>query len=223
MPTDNLHFERLAFSNGYARVAGVDEVGRGPLAGPVVAVAVVLPERAWALPLADSKTLTERQREELCRELQSLPGVNVGTGVVSVADIDRLNILRATHLAMRQAVRALTPLPDFALVDGLPVPDFPVPASFVVKGDALSATIGAASIVAKVCRDRMMVELDRQYPGYGFARHKGYGTAEHLDALERLGPSPIHRRSFAPVRRLDPQYTGQQEFAFRQGNDPVSA
>jgi ribonuclease HII len=189
------------------------------LAGPVVAAAIVLPERALSLRLADSKALTARQRQDLCRELEAIPGVSVGLGVVSVADIDRLNILRATHLAMRQAVQALRPPPDFALVDGLPVPDFPVPARFVVKGDALSATIGAASIVAKVYRDRLMTDLDREHPAYGFARHKGYGTAEHLEALARLGPSPVHRRSFAPVRRVDAASPAQPELALDRTNE----
>jgi ribonuclease HII len=213
---DLFHFERIAAAKGYTRIAGVDEVGRGPLAGPVVAAAVILPESAHALPLADSKALPRGKREELAAQLRELGGVQIGIGVVSPAEIDRLNILRAAQAAMRLAVSQLDPLPDYALVDGLPVPEFPVPARFVVKGDARSATVAAASIIAKVHRDRLMVELDDQHPGYGFARHKGYATAIHLEALRRLGPSPQHRRTFRPVAEAGGETVrpSQLEFAF---------
>jgi len=216
---DRLYFERCAWRAGHHRVAGVDEVGRGPLAGPVVAAAVILPETAYDLPLADSKVLTASVRTELAARLRALDGIAVGIGVLDSAAVDRLNILRASQAAMRAAVSELRRLPTLALVDGLPVPDFPVPARFLVRGDARSASIAAASILAKVYRDALMVELDARHPGYGFARHKGYATAAHLAALEQLGPSPVHRRSFAPVARLLRLET-QPEFVF---DDAVSA
>ena len=190
-----------------AVLAGVDEVGRGPLAGPVYASAVVIAsadaDSFLEGPLAgltDSKKLTEAKREHFHDLLRSLPGVRIGIGSASVAEIDSLNILRATHLAMRRAVLDLgDPSPDHVLVDGLPVRGLPCPSTAIVKGDAQSLLIAAASVVAKVTRDHLMAELDAQYPGYGFAANKGYGTAEHLEALRRLGVSPVHRRSFAPV------------------------
>ena len=190
-----------------AVLAGVDEVGRGPLAGPVYASAVVIAsadaDSFLEGPLAgltDSKKLTEAKREHFHGLLHALPGVRIGIGSASVAEIDSLNILRATHLAMRRAVLDLgNPPPDHVLVDGLPVRGLPCPSTAIVKGDAQSLLIAAASVVAKVTRDHLMAELDAQYPGYGFAANKGYGTAEHLEALRRLGVSPVHRRSFAPV------------------------
>ena len=188
-------------------LAGVDEVGRGPLAGPVYASAVAIaPADADSFlegPLAgltDSKKLTEARREHFSATLHLLPHVRIGIGSASVAEIDAMNILRATHLAMRRAVLALgDPQPAHVLVDGLPVKGLPCPSTAIVKGDAQSLLIAAASVVAKVARDHLMAELDAQYPGYGFAANKGYGTAEHLEALRRLGVSPVHRRSFAPV------------------------
>ncbi len=190
-----------------AVLAGVDEVGRGPLAGPVYASAVVIAsadaDSFLEGPLAgltDSKKLTEARREHFHDLLRSLPGVRIGIGSASVAEIDSLNILRATHLAMRRAVLDLgDPPPDHVLVDGLPVRGLPCPSTALVKGDAQSLLIAAASVVAKVTRDHLMAELDAQYPGYGFATNKGYGTAVHLEALRRLVVSPVHRRSFAPV------------------------
>lgn len=190
-----------------AVLAGVDEVGRGPLAGPVYASAVVIAsadaDSFLEGPLAgltDSKKLTEAKREHFHGLLHALPGVRIGIGSASVAEIDSLNILRATHLAMRRAVLDLgDPPPDHVLVDGLPVRGLPCPSTAIVKGDAQSLLIAAASVVAKVTRDHLMAELDARYPGYGFAANKGYGTAEHLEALRRLGVSPVHRRSFAPV------------------------
>ena len=190
-----------------AVLAGVDEVGRGPLAGPVYASAVVIAsadaDSFLEGPLAgltDSKKLTEAKREHFHGLLHALPSVRIGIGSASVAEIDSLNILRATHLAMRRAVLDLgDPPPDHVLVDGLPVQGLPCPSTAIVKGDAQSLLIAAASVVAKVTRDHLMAELDAQYPGYGFAANKGYGTAEHLEALRRLGVSPVHRRSFAPV------------------------
>lgn len=194
-----LAFEALAAADGFRRIAGIDEAGRGPLAGPVVAAAVILPSPAKLPPVTDSKKLQPAAREQLAIALRAMPGICIGIGVVPAAEIDRLNILKATHEAMRLAVLQLDPPPDLALIDGLPVPAFPIRSRAIVGGDARSASIAAASILAKVHRDRLMVNLDRQYPGFGFARHKGYGTPQHLEALQRLGPCPEHRRSFAPV------------------------
>lgn len=152
--------------------------------------------------LTDSKQLTPRQRDRFFEQLTSNPAVSFAVGCSEVAEIDSLNILRATHAAMARALSLLSPPSDFALVDGLPVPGLPCESQAIVRGDASSLSIAAASVIAKVTRDRLMVELDRQFPGYGFARHKGYGTEAHLDALRRLGPSPCHRRSFAPVLQM---------------------
>lgn len=198
--TDLFAFERAAIRRGLAPVAGVDEVGRGPLAGPVVAAAVILPTLGPDHGLTDSKALTATQRESLCAGLLGRPDVITSVAVVPASVIDRINILNATHRAMREALAGLSVEPALALVDGLAVPDLPVPAEFLVKGDARSASIAAASIVAKVHRDRLMCELAEAYPEYGFEGHKGYGTAEHLAALVAHGPCPRHRRSFAPVR-----------------------
>lgn len=205
-----LAYEQAAWSAGYQQVAGIDEAGRGPLAGPVVASAVTIPAHAltggrrtdWR-GLTDSKRLSPRRREDFFARLQDHPDVRCGVGVATVAEIDALNILRATHLAMRRAVEALPVPPDFLLVDGRPVPDLPAPSDAIVGGDGYSLLIAAASVVAKVTRDETMRELDNAFPGYGFAQHKGYGTRGHLDALRRLGPTPHHRRSFAPVRQLE--------------------
>lgn len=186
-------------ARGIFFVAGVDEAGRGPLAGPVVAAAVILPRDHAGLGLDDSKKLTARRRESLCSALTSDPGVRWAVAEASVPEIDRLNILRATHLAMARAVTLLHPAATHALVDGLPVTGLPVPHTALVGGDGLSWSIAAASIIAKVTRDRLMLGLDAQFPQYGFARHKGYGVREHLEALRLHGPSPVHRRSFAPV------------------------
>lgn len=213
-PPDLFIFEREARRAGHARVAGIDEVGRGPLAGPVVVAAVVLPETGFKLPVTDSKALSVRRREELAYALRKLVGITISISLVSPAEIDRINILQATHAAMRNAVQGLEPPADFALIDGLPVPDFPVPSKAVVKGDARSATIAAASIIAKVHRDKIMVELDSRYPGYGFAQHKGYGTAKHIEALQKLGPCDVHRMTFAPVRCLVQPPPEQMEFGF---------
>ena len=194
-------FERECWADGFEFIAGVDEVGRGPLAGPVVAAAVVFPRGAELPCVNDSKQLTEAMREELREAIFAIPGVQIGIGEVDVETIDLMNILNATHLAMRRAVEQLTRA-DFILVDGRPVKGLPLPSRAIVKGDAKSASIAAASIVAKVHRDRLMVELDGVYPGYGFADHKGYGTARHLEALHDLGVTPMHRRSFRPVREI---------------------
>lgn len=193
--------ERELRAEGFCCVAGVDEAGRGPLAGPVVAAAVVLPELPELPGVFDSKQLSAVEREELLSELMALPGIDVGVGIVDAAVIDEINILRATHLAMKKALLALKKV-DFALVDGLPVKGLPVPSRNMVKGDARCASIAAASIVAKVRRDAIMVAADAEYPGYGFAAHKGYGCAAHMAALKKLGVTPLHRRSFRPVREV---------------------
>ena len=180
-------------------VAGVDEAGRGPLAGPVVAAAVILDPTVRIVGLGDSKRLSPQRRAELDLEIRErAAGYAVARADVDV--IDAINILQATMQAMREAVARLDPAPDLVLVDGNRCPDVPCPVRAVVGGDAIVAAIGAASILAKVARDREMIEMDRRYPEYGFARHKGYGTRAHRDALLRLGPSPIHRLSFAPVK-----------------------
>ena len=195
----------LSLEAGQGRVAGVDEAGRGPLAGPVVAAAVVFlraPPASLATLIDDSKRLKPAQREAACAALRgaALEGVlELGIGAASAAEIGALNILRATHLAMARAVARLGRVPDLALVDGNQPPRLPCPVRCVVGGDALSLSIAAASILAKVVRDRAMARLDPRWPGYGFARHAGYPTAAHLAALARLGPCPHHRRGFGPV------------------------
>ncbi len=188
-------------TEGWKIIAGVDEAGRGPLAGPVVAAAVVLPHPLELEGLRDSKCLKEAQRDRL---YASIVGAAECWAVAAVEpdEIDRVNILRATHLAMARALAQLANSPCGALVDGLPVRGLPCPHRAIVKGDACCMSIAAASILAKVTRDRLMTALDEQYPGYGFARHKGYPTPDHLAALRELGPSPCHRRSFRPVAEL---------------------
>jgi ribonuclease HII len=197
----DLSFEREAFARGAASVAGVDEAGRGPRAGPVIAAAVRLRPQALPEGLNDSKQLTARHRARLFDLLSA--AAEIGIGEASVEEIDRLNILRASHLAMRRALEALRPAPDLALIDGNSLPaELPCPARPIVRGDTLSLSIAAASIVAKVTRDRIMKELARDFPGYGWERNAGYPTREHLAALKRLGPSPHHRRSFRPVHNI---------------------
>ena len=212
--TDIFKFEREAKAGHPSLlIAGVDEAGRGPLAGPVVAAAVILPpEEEFDLPVDDSKALDEGLREELGERLRSDPRVIWAVAERSAGSIDRINILRATHEAMREAVMKLKIHPDMAFVDGLKVRDFPVEAKFIVKGDALSASIAAASIIAKTHRDHLMIALDKVYPDYGFAQHKGYGTAAHLEALRRLGPCPEHRKTFGPVARIISPPPEQLEF-----------
>ena len=195
--------ERQLRARGFARIAGIDEAGRGPLAGPVVAAAVVLPVRFRHGTLNDSKQLSARQRERIYAELIARGDLAWACAVVSHEEVDRINILRATHLAMQRAAEQLAPPPDHVLIDGLPVRGFPIAQTALVKGDALSLSIAAASVFAKVTRDRLMTELDAQFPHYGFAQHKGYGTALHLARLRTHGPCPIHRRSFLPVRHAE--------------------
>jgi len=204
---DRFEFERVLWSQSVARVAGVDEAGRGPLAGPVAAAAAILPPR-WAqtgLPaelagLNDSKQLSETQREKYFTFLTGCDEIEFGVALVSAAVIDQINILQATHRAMNDALGQLSPLPPHALVDGRPVKTLRVPQTAIVKGDARSYSIAAASVLAKVTRDRLMRELSAQFPEYGFAEHKGYGTAKHLAAIAKHGACPIHRQTFAPLK-----------------------
>jgi ribonuclease HII len=205
-----LESERGYWQQGKQRVAGIDEAGRGPLAGPVVAAAVIISpqlaeqeENDKFSGLTDSKKLSASQRAGFYQLLQDLPGVEIGVGQSEHAEIDEINILQATILAMTRAVESLGALPDIAIVDGNPVRGLPCPSHAIVKGDASSLSIAAASIVAKVVRDGTMVEYDQMYPAYGFAAHKGYGTSIHIQALYEHGPSPIHRRSFRPVREAE--------------------
>jgi ribonuclease HII len=203
--TAAFHVERLLWQLGRACVAGVDEVGMGPLAGPVVAAAVVFPADVTLAGLADSKVLTRRRRERLAACVVEVAR-GVGLGIVEAPEVDRLNVYRAGQEAMRRALTALAPLvPDYLLVDGREVPRLGIPQSAYPKGDGFVASIAAASIVAKVRRDSIMRELARTYPAYGFERHMGYATARHLAALRTHGPSPVHRRSFAPVDAVEPR------------------
>jgi ribonuclease HII len=180
------------------RIAGLDEVGRGPLFGPVVAAAVILSPGCRLKGLTDSKKLSAKKREEF-ELLIRANAIAWAIASVDVETIDRINIRQASLLAMRLAVEQLAHSPDFLLIDGRDTIDWPCPQRSVIQGDSISLSIAAASVLAKVCRDRMLVELDRQFPGYGLASHKGYGCPEHLTALARLGPTPLHRRSFNPV------------------------
>jgi ribonuclease HII len=207
--TNRLEFERELWQRGLTLVAGVDEAGRGPLAGPVVAAAVILPH-VWQDggfderlgDLNDSKQLTEVQREAFFAILTAHPDIRFGVATVDAAVIDRINILQATHRAMNEALAQLQPPPEHVLVDGNPVKTMRFPQTALVKGDARSYSIAAASVLAKVTRDRIMLEFDRQFPDYGFAEHKGYGTPQHLAAIAKLGFCPIHRRTFAPSKQL---------------------
>ncbi len=191
-----LQFEREARENGFARIAGVDEAGRGPLAGPIVAAAVVLDHPVPGLD--DSKRLSAEQREILFNRLHEETH-SIGVRIIDAEIIDRHGIQSANYAAMAGAAAQLDPPADFLLVDGFVIQGCALPQKRIVKGDRRSQSIAAASIVAKVTRDRIMLELDEHYPGYGFARHKGYGTEEHLQAVARLGPCPAHRKSFAPI------------------------
>ena len=188
-------------SLGVARIAGIDEAGRGALAGPVVAAATILPERfrLRRFKLKDSKQLSAERREEIYHHLTTRSEIVWAVGVVDHLEIDRINILRASHEAMRIALAGLTISPDHVLIDGLPVFPFPLPQTAIIDGDCLSFSIAAASVIAKVTRDRLMREFCAQFPEYCFSQHKGYGTELHLQKLHEHGPCPIHRRSFEPV------------------------
>jgi len=199
-PSAPYHHEARAWRTGVSLIAGLDEAGRGPLAGPVVAAAVIIAPDRRIKGLADSKILTAEEREARFQVITER-AVAVGVGIVDHETIDRINILQATHLAMAHALRHLAVQPDFVITDFIALRDLACPQKNLVDGDARCATVAAASIVAKVTRDRLMVEADRDFPEYGFARHKGYATPEHLDALDRWGPCPLHRRTFAGVWR----------------------
>ncbi|MBN1957083.1 MAG: ribonuclease HII [Desulfuromonadales bacterium] len=196
-----LYFEHSAKERGFRAVAGIDEAGRGPLAGPVVAAAVILPDRFELPGLTDSKKLTEKKRlqlfPEICRQASSY-----GLGVASAAEIDHINILQATLLAMSRAVSRLSLPPDHLLIDGITPLPLDISQQTLKKGDSRSLSVAAASILAKVVRDRIMVSFDHQHPGYGFSRHKGYGTRLHCQAISMLGPCTQHRKTFAGVREF---------------------
>ena len=196
--------EQLLFDQGYSLVAGMDEVGRGPLAGPVVAGLAILPsdpKGEWVELIRDSKQLTSLQREEAAAALYKQASA-LEVGVCSPGEVDELGIVGATRLAMRRALSSAALRPQFLLLDAFPLPNVDIPQKAIVKGDAKCLSIAAASIVAKVARDRLMCLEEEAHPGYGFARHKGYGTREHIRNLQLLGPCPIHRRSFAPVKHM---------------------
>lgn len=196
---DNLYFEKQARGQGFHLIAGIDEAGRGPLAGPVVAAAVILPDGLQLPGVTDSKKLSPQKREHLFDVIMS-NAVAVGVGQATPELIDRINILQATRHAMLEAVRQLAPQPDCLLIDGISTIDSDIHQQTIKKGDSLSLSIAAASIIAKVTRDRLMCELDITCPGYGFAGHKGYGCASHLEAIRRLGPSAVHRLTFGGVK-----------------------
>jgi len=197
-PDRMIRFENAAYSEGFLRLAGLDEAGRGPLAGPVVAAAVILPRGCRIPGLRDSKKLSALRRESLMEEINR-SALAIGLGVVDEKTIDRINIYRATQAAMKQAVALLDPQPDFLLIDALKLPECSIPQNAIIGGDDKSLSIAAASVVAKVSRDRMMLEYDRMYPDYNFKSHKGYGTREHLRAIRLHGPCEIHRRTFRGV------------------------
>lgn len=200
----NIHqYVECAWTAGFRWVAGVDEVGRGPLAGPVVAAAVQLvPGCQFPCEVKDSKQLSPEEREEIYYQLVHASQCRYAIALVDVETIDQINILQATLAAMKEAVGKLSPPPDFVFVDGNQLPVLPQPALAIVKGDQKCSVIAAASILAKVYRDQLMINYEKLYPGYGFANHKGYATPEHLAAIKKLGPSPIHRKSFAPISQL---------------------
>jgi len=207
---DMLSFEKEAWKSGLFFIAGVDEAGRGPLAGPVVAAAVAFEreplEKSGAeefAGLTDSKALTEKKRDSFFEQLTTCPFAHTAFAVIEPDEIDSINILQATWKAMADALSGLDRKPDLALVDGNPVRGLPCKSQNIVKGDAKSLSIAAASIIAKVTRDRMMVELDAQHPEYGFAAHKGYGTKRHLEAIHKYGPLDCHRKTFRPISELN--------------------
>jgi ribonuclease HII len=198
-PPSLLHFEMQALRQGYARIAGIDEAGRGPLAGPVVAAAVILPNGVDLPGVNDSKKLSPGKRDELYDLIMSSAAA-VGVGFSDAGLVDAINILQATLAAMKQAVSKMTISPDYLLIDGISKVPLPIPQKTIKKGDSLSLSIAAASIIAKVTRDRLMGEYEARFPGYGFAAHKGYGCASHLAAIAELGPCPIHRKTFRGVK-----------------------
>ena len=204
-----LNFERVLWQSGVRHVAGVDEVGLGPLAGPVVAAAVVFPPGAELAGVDDSKRLDAEQRDCVAAAIRQIPGIGIGIGLADVGEIDRLNPYQAGLLAMRRAIGSLPVAPQHVLIDARTLPELGVPQNAFQKGDGINFSIAAASIIAKTHRDRLMEALDRQYPDYGFARHKGYGTAEHQEAVRRLGPCAIHRMSYGFLREVCGEFSAQ--------------
>ena len=199
----DLFFEKNLVESGYKYVAGVDEAGRGPLAGPVVAAAVILPEEFSSNQLNDSKKLSSSKREKIYNELMNVDSKVISAfAVIDEVVIDKINILRATHMAMAQASSNLSIEPSFVIIDGMPIKDFPFNNESIIKGDSKSLSIAAASVIAKVERDRIMLNYSKEFPEYKFEKHKGYGTKLHLDALKKFGPCKIHRKSFAPVKKF---------------------
>jgi len=201
MACDLRFFERSARDAGYTCVAGLDEAGRGPLAGPVVAAAVVLPDGLLIPGVKDSKQVSEKNRERLFDIVRD-QAICYGIGIADERTIDDVNIYQATIVAMERSLEALNPRPDYLLLDAITLPRVPIPQKHLIKGDCRSHSIAAASILAKVTRDRLMLKLHDQYPQYNFRKHKGYGTREHLEALHRYGPCDAHRRTFNPVARM---------------------
>lgn len=200
-PQDKFYFEKEARLQGYRVIAGVDEAGRGPIAGPLVVAACILPGSLSFSGIDDSKKLSSTKREDLYKQIISHPDILFSIVIIEKEVIDQMNILRATLYGMQQAIAQLKIQPDFVLVDGNQCPDFPMQAREIIQGDALSYSIGAASILAKVKRDEIMLAYHEKWPEYAFAQHKGYPTAHHREVLMRLGPSPIHRESYAPVKK----------------------
>ena len=199
----DLFFEKKLVESGYKYIAGVDEAGRGPLAGPVVAAAVILPEEFSSNQLNDSKKLSSSKREKIYNELMNVDSKVISAfAVIDEVVIDKINILRATHMAMAQASSNLSIEPSFVIIDGMPIKDFPFNNESIIKGDSKSLSIAAASVIAKVERDRIMLNYSKKYPEYKFEKHKGYGTKLHLEALKEFGPCKIHRKSFAPVKKF---------------------
>lgn len=196
LPERLFEFENRAKGAGYSKIAGIDEAGRGPLAGPVAASAVIIRDPDFAERIDDSKKLSEKKREKAYLDI--IKRCDVGIGLASVEEIDKLNIFRATLLAMERAVKDLPVSPDYLLIDGNMDVAVPQPRMCLVAGDARSVSIACASIIAKVFRDRLMLEIDARYPEYGFKKHKGYGTGEHMEAIRKHGLSPVHRQSFGP-------------------------
>ena len=188
-------FEHELQNAGFHAIAGIDEVGRGPLAGPVVSAAVILPEDYYPIGINDSKKVSEKKREALFEDILK-HATAYGFGIIDKDEIDRINILNATKASMKMAVTALKTAPDYLLIDAVKLEDISIPQKNIVKGDSLSISIAAASIIAKVTRDRMMCDYDSRYPEYGFAKHKGYGTKQHIDAIKKYGISPIHRLTY---------------------------
>ncbi|MEC7839284.1 MAG: ribonuclease HII [Chlamydiota bacterium] len=195
-------YEERAKKEGYKVVAGVDEAGRGPLAGPVVAASCHIPSGVYISGVNDSKKLTPKLREKIFEELKNSPEISYGIGIVDHSEIDEINIYQATIRAMLKAVDSMPLQPDYLLIDGLPLPHLILPSNAIVKGDSKSLSIAAASIIAKETRDQIMIEYHKQFPEYGFDKHKGYATRAHRDAIKKYGPCPIHRTSFEPIKSM---------------------